>query len=230
MLTKPTSPKSALWRYALVLPVAGVLLMCTQAEKDMDQLVKGKEKLDQSLKLNQVKGEIYLVVQNQPEFKGGMAGLNRYLAENIRYPTAAQRANVQGRVFVNFVVTKEGDIADVQILKGLGFGCDEEAIRVVSRMPNWKPGSQDGRVINVRYNLPIAFVLEEGSLNKSVGVLPPPPLDLNQDASLKQFEHFFVNSKEVSRAEFKEGVGKGKLTDFTIDNATRTLWIKTSPN
>ncbi len=161
MLTKPDSPRRALWRYAFVLPIAGVLLMCTQMEKEMDQVVKGKEKLDQSLRLNQVDGEIFAVVEQQPEFEGGMEELGRYLSENIRYPAAAQKANVHGRVFVNFVVTKKGDIADVNLLKGVGFGCDEEAIRVVSRMPNWKPGSQSGIPVNVRYNLPINFELEE---------------------------------------------------------------------
>jgi TonB family protein len=161
MLTKPGSPRRALWRYALVLPIAGALLMCTQVEKEMDQVVKGKEKLDQSLKLNQVDGEIFMVVEQQPEFAGGMKELGKYLGENIRYPAAAQKANVQGRVFVNFVVTKTGDIADVKILKGIGYGCDEESIRVVSRMPNWTPGSQDGKPVNVRYNLPINFALEE---------------------------------------------------------------------
>ena len=165
MLTKPNSPRRALWRYALVLPLVGVLLMCTQVEKEMDQVVKGKEKLDQSLKLNQVDGEIFAVVEQQPKFEGGMEALMTYLGENIRYPAAAQKANVQGRVFVSFVVTKKGDIADVTILKGIGFSCDEEAIRVVSRMPNWKPGSQSGIPVNVRYNLPINFQLKEKKLS-----------------------------------------------------------------
>ena len=165
MLTKPSSPQHALWRYALVLPLVGTLLMCTQMEKEMDQVVKGKEKLDQSLKLTQVDGEIFMVVEQQPEFEGGVQALMTYLGENIRYPMAAQKANVQGRVFVSFVVTKKGDIADGTILKGIGFSCDEEAIRVVSRMPNWKPGSQSGIPVNVRYNLPINFQLKEKKLS-----------------------------------------------------------------
>lgn len=161
MLTKPGSPHRALWRYALVLPLVGVLLMCTQVEKEMDQVVKGKEKLDQSLKLTQIEGEIFTVVEQQPEFEGGMKALMAYLGDNIRYPREAQKANAQGRVFVSFIVTQKGDIADVNILKGIGYGCDEEAIRVVSRMPNWKPGSQSGIPVNVKYNLPIMFQLEE---------------------------------------------------------------------
>ena len=165
MLTKPSSPRRTLWRYALVLPLAGALLMCTQMEQEMDQVVRGKEKLDQSLKLTQVDGEIFMVVEQQPEFEGGMQALMAHLGENIRYPMAAQKANATGRVFVSFVVTKKGDIADVTILKGIGFGCDEEAIRVVSRMPNWKPGSQSGIPVNVRYNLPINFQLKEKKLS-----------------------------------------------------------------
>lgn len=199
MLTKPTSPRRALWRYALVLPLAIALLMCTQMEKEMDQVVKGKEKLDQSLKLNQVDGEIFTVVENQPEFNGGMQGLIKYLSENIRYPAAAQRANVSGRVFVSFIVTKTGDIADVKILKGIGFGCDQEAIRVVSRMPNWKPASQNGRVVNLRYNLPIAFELEEGDLDKTSQTdMSQRPMNLKSEAPIKKnFDRFDLNDQEV---------------------------------
>ncbi len=200
MLTKPTSPRSALLRYALVLPVVGLLLMCTQVEKDMDQVVKGKEKIDQSLKLTKVDGEIFSVVEDQPQFEGGEEKLFKYLGDNMRYPAAAERANVQGRVFVSFVVTKEGDIADVQILKGLGFGCDEEAIRVVSRMPNWTPGKQSGKPVNVRFNLPIMFELEEGSLKKSVGVVPSPPGPLvSQDKVPSNQTRILVSGRVIGR-------------------------------
>ena len=84
-----------------------------------------------------------------------------YLQSNLRYPEAAQKANVAGKVFVSFVVTTEGRITDVQVLKGIGFGCDAEAVRVVKQMPAWTPGRQNGQAVNVRFNLPIAFTLEE---------------------------------------------------------------------
>ena len=96
MLTKPSSPRRTLWRYALVLPLVGTLLMCTQMEKEMDQVMRGKEQLDQSLKLNQVDGEIFSVVEQQPEFEGGMQALMAYLGENIRYPAAAQKPMLRG--------------------------------------------------------------------------------------------------------------------------------------
>ncbi|QKZ11838.1 energy transducer TonB [Spirosoma sp. KUDC1026] len=104
--------------------------------------------------------QVFTVVEQQPEFNGGMAALGQYLSKNLRYPAAAQRANVAGRVFVSFVVNTDGSIQDVAVLKGLGFGTDEEAIRVIKAMPKWRPGKQSGRPVRVKYNLPINFTLE----------------------------------------------------------------------
>jgi protein TonB len=104
--------------------------------------------------------QVFTVVEQQPEFNGGMAALGQYLGKNLRYPAAAQRANVSGRVFVSFVVNTDGSIQDVSVLKGLGFGTDEEAIRVIKAMPKWRPGKQSGRPVRVKYNLPINFTLE----------------------------------------------------------------------
>lgn len=107
-----------------------------------------------------VEEQIFQVVEQNPEFPGGMAALGQYLQKNLKYPAAASRANVSGRVFLTFVVNTDGSIQDIQVLKGLGFGCDEEAQRVVKGMPKWKPGKQSGRNVRVKYNLPISFVLE----------------------------------------------------------------------
>ncbi|TAG52406.1 MAG: TonB family protein [Runella slithyformis] len=112
-------------------------------------------------------GEVFIVEQS-PEFPGGTSALMQFLAKNIKYPAAAARANVQGKVFVQFVVSKQGKIRDLRILKGIGFGCDEEAVRVVSIMPDWKPAQQNGQNVAVQYNLPINFILEsrDGSPTK----------------------------------------------------------------
>jgi periplasmic protein TonB len=107
-----------------------------------------------------VEEQIFTVVEQNPEFPGGIQEMYKYLGKNIRYPSAASRANVSGKVFLTFVVNTDGSIQDVQVLKGLGFGCDEEAIRVVKTMPKWKPGKQSGRPVRVKYNLPISFQLE----------------------------------------------------------------------
>lgn len=105
--------------------------------------------------------DVFLVVENQAEFPGGTPALFEWMGKNIRYPEAAVRAKVSGRVFLSFIVTTDGSIEDVKVMKGLGFGMDEEAKRIVATMPKWKPGRQGGQAVNSRYNLPINFVLEE---------------------------------------------------------------------
>ncbi len=104
--------------------------------------------------------EVFMVVEQQPEFKGGTNALYQFLGRNIKYPAAAVKANVEGKVFVQFVVNKIGETSDVTILKGIGFGCDEEAMRVVRLMPNWIPARQSGKSVAVQYTLPIAFAIE----------------------------------------------------------------------
>ena len=104
--------------------------------------------------------EVFNVVEQQPEFPGGAAKMYQYLGKNIKYPSAAQRANVTGKVFLTFVVNTDGSIVSVETMKGNGFGCDEEAIRVVKTMPKWNPGKQSGRAVRVKYTLPVNFTLE----------------------------------------------------------------------
>jgi protein TonB len=102
---------------------------------------------------------VYQVVEEMPQFPGGMPGLSQYLTGALRYPPEAQKANMQGTVFVSFVVTRTGSITEVTLLKGIGYGCDEEAMRVVGLMPPWIPGRQSGRPVSVRYSLPLRFIL-----------------------------------------------------------------------
>lgn len=107
-----------------------------------------------------VEEEIFLVVEQQPEFPGGEKARLTYLAQNINYPQMARESNIQGTVYVTFVVEPNGKISNVGILRGIGGGCDEEAIRVVEAMPSWKPGKQRGRSVRVRFNMPIKFTLQ----------------------------------------------------------------------
>ena len=106
-----------------------------------------------------VEAEIFTVVESMPEYPGGQVELFKYLSESIRYPAMAREIGVQGRVFINFVVEPDGSISNVKVLRGIGSGCDEEAMRVVSEMPKWKPGKQRGRAVRVSYNLPVKFTL-----------------------------------------------------------------------
>ncbi len=102
----------------------------------------------------------FLFVEQNPEFLGGNAAMASFLQKNLKYPSPAVRANIQGRVFVQFTVGSDGKIENVKSIKGIGFGCDEEAERVVKLMPDWNPGKQAGRAVRVRYTLPIAFQLD----------------------------------------------------------------------
>jgi len=102
----------------------------------------------------------YLVVEKMPEFAGGQAALLRYLQRNLRYPATALAAQAEGRVFLSFVIQADGTIADVTILKGLGYGLDEEAQRVVRHMPAWTPGYQSKHAVAVRFTLPITFKIQ----------------------------------------------------------------------
>lgn len=98
----------------------------------------------------------FIVVEKMPQFKGS---LNKYLSKNLTYPTKAKQIGAEGKVFVQFVVNKKGEIKNVKILRGVNKWLDEEAIRVVKAMPNWNPGKQRGKAVNVLYNLPINFQL-----------------------------------------------------------------------
>lgn len=116
---------------------------------------------------NSTDKEVYEVVENMPEFPdGGMPGLMKYLSANIRYPEAAHKAGTQGRVTVQFVVGKDGSIGNVGILRGVDPNLDAEAIRVISSMPKWKPGTQKGEPVNVRYTVPVMFRLTPEPVDK----------------------------------------------------------------
>jgi protein TonB len=104
--------------------------------------------------------EIFTVVESMPTFPGGMGALMKYLAENIKYPPLAKESGIQGRVFINFVVEPDGRISNVKVLRGIGGGCDEEAVRVIKSMPKWKPGKQRGKAVRVQYRMPIKFTLQ----------------------------------------------------------------------
>ena len=106
------------------------------------------------------KEEVYDVVETVPIPSGGMAGWSAYLSANLGYPTTARRKGVEGTVIVTFVVNTDGTVSDFELLKGIGGGCDEEALRIVRSSPKWTPGMQDGKVVRTRMGLPINFTLD----------------------------------------------------------------------
>lgn len=98
-------------------------------------------------------------LERMPEFAGGLAGWAKYLQRNLRYPERAVESETQGRVVVSFVVETDGSLSHVHVISGIGSGCDEEALRVLKKAPNWTPGIQNGHPVRVQYTLPIAFRL-----------------------------------------------------------------------
>lgn len=103
--------------------------------------------------------EEFTIVEQMPEFEGGDAAMLKYLANNIEYPRKAIRTNIEGTVMVSFLIDTDGSIKQVEVVRGIGMGCDEEAVRVVSSMPGWKPGKQNGQAVRVRRIIPIKFKL-----------------------------------------------------------------------
>ncbi|RYG21454.1 MAG: energy transducer TonB [Chitinophagaceae bacterium] len=101
----------------------------------------------------------FIGMENPPTYPGGMQALYEFLGKNIKYPKEASEKNVQGNVFLSFTVGKDGGVKDVKVDKKLGSGTDEEAVRVLKMSKKWNPGTQDGKPVNVKYNIPIKFAL-----------------------------------------------------------------------
>ncbi|MFD2512744.1 energy transducer TonB [Pontibacter locisalis] len=104
--------------------------------------------------------KVFIYAEQMPEFEGGEKAMLKYISKKIVYPSAAQRIGIEGLVVVSFIVSETGEIKEAKVLKGLGHGTDEEALRVVKGMPSWKPGKQNGRAVAVRYTLPIRFSIK----------------------------------------------------------------------
>jgi len=164
MIYKNRTSKWMLGSYVFAFATIGMVALFVAGceQKENNELSETMEKLTESKKPVNLEGKkIYTVVEQQPMFPGGIEEMYKFLGQNIRYPKAAVDAGATGRVFLSFVVTETGEVQDIVVLKGIGYGCDAEAIRVLSLFPKWEPAKQDGVPVNVRYNLPINFQMEE---------------------------------------------------------------------
>ena len=102
---------------------------------------------------------VFTIVEHMPEFPGGDEAMAKFLQKNIVYPESVMKANIQGKVYLSFVVDEKGNVRDAKILRGVHELLDAEALRVINLMPRWKPGTQGGRPVRVQFNLPIDFKL-----------------------------------------------------------------------
>jgi TonB family protein len=110
---------------------------------------------------------VFTAVEQVPAFPGGEAGFSKFISATIKYPKAAREANVQGRVIASFIVEKDGSLTDIKVIRGIGYGADEETVRMLRTSPNWKPGMQNGKPVRVAYSVPINFALAAEDDNKS---------------------------------------------------------------
>lgn len=120
--------------------------------------------------------QVFTVVEVMPEFPGGQGALLQFLARSVKYPVIAQENGIQGRVTASFIVEKDGSISDIEVIRGVDPSLDKEAVRVLSQMPNWKPGTQRGKEVAVKYTVPVTFRLQGKDNNK-----PAPSGDQKED-------------------------------------------------
>jgi len=166
-MLKSGKGKSLWWNIALLVPMVSLLIavMAFKIESTENFPLTNFEKAA-GLE-NQIVGDtvnvpsdgIYMEVDVSPEPLDGMPAFFEYVAKNLKYPSDARKAGIEGKVFVQFVVNTDGKITTVQAVRGIGYGCDEEAVRVISGSDKWKPGMKDGKVVKVRMILPITFKL-----------------------------------------------------------------------
>jgi len=107
-----------------------------------------------------VEDEVFQIVEKQPEFPGGIEKMMQFISTNFQYPSIDMENGIEGRVYVSFVVEKDGSISTIKVLRGVSKTIDEEAIRVIKKMPNWTPGEQAGKTVRVKYILPIRAQLK----------------------------------------------------------------------
>ncbi len=132
-------------------------------EVDLDIDITDETVIDEAIfeepEEEEVADEIFTIVEKQPSFPGGDRAFYKYISKKMKYPSQARRMGIEGKVFVQFVVDKAGNITNVKVIRGVGAGCDEEAARVIRSSPKWTPGKQRGKAVKVRMVLPITFKL-----------------------------------------------------------------------
>ena len=146
--------------------------------------------------------DVFDKVDEAPQFPGGMAGMMQYLSSNIRYPEDAREAGTQGRVIVSFIVEKDGSISNAKVAKPTYSSLDEEALRVVSAMPNWMPGKQNGQAVRVKYSVPVSFRLGNKEATNVKGT-DTPAESAEGMTGIDENGRLIVNGKEVKRYLFE---------------------------
>jgi len=215
MMNKKQTSHRSIWKYALILPVLAMLLffnstLQTKAEpvNEMNTSQQTPQKAQDKPVAAKDEKVIFNHVEVMPEFPGGINALMKFLQDNLKYPEEAQKQGIQGRVALRFVVTPDGSVDDVQVMKSLDSLCDQEAVRVVNLMPKWIPGKQNGDPVYVYFSLPITFKLQADT--------PTPIKPIPDDIIIE------IDGNVVSREEFQ------KLDPKTIESMS--VWTSVKPN
>ena len=130
------------------------------AEAAMEEIVVvGYPGEDTDVPAATAEDQVFMVVEQMPQFPGGQEALMKFLAQNLKYPEEARKAAIQGRVIASFVVRKDGSLTDIEVVRGVNPSLDDEAVRVIKSMPKWEPGKQRGQAVSVKYTVPVTFRL-----------------------------------------------------------------------
>jgi len=137
----------------------------TQDKKNVEAVTTREMKGIKIRTLDEIESEeddatVFTIVEQMPVFPGGQEKMLDFLSENLKYPDSAKESGIHGTVYISFVVRKDGTISDVKVLRSIGGGCDEEAVRVVKKMPHWKPATQRGKKVDVVFTIPVVFKLD----------------------------------------------------------------------
>jgi len=146
MITKTQNANGLWWRLLATLSVLAILFTINTTAMAQNKKTSNDK--------------VFEKVEDMPEFPGGEQAMMDFVSKNVVYPEEAINKGIAGRVFVGFIVEKDGSVSEVKVLRGIGGGCDEEAVRVVKSMPKWKPGKMKGKPVRVSYMMPIIFKLQ----------------------------------------------------------------------
>ena len=167
MMTQIQSPKTAALKLSLGIMVTAALLMSFAFDKEEYTIQDNKSankpteaSANNQQQIKQTKDQVFVVVEQMPEFPGGKQALGEFIGKEIMYPEDAKKAGIQGKVFIKFVVNKEGKVINPKIARGVSPSLDKEALRVVGNLPKWIPGKQRGKNVSVEYTVPINFALK----------------------------------------------------------------------
>lgn len=202
--------------------------LVAQGKTSGEETVNAMGRADDTLIANDIQrmtstdDDVYEVVEKMPAFPGGMAELMKYLRSNVRYPVEAHKAGIQGRVVVSFVVNKDGTVKDAKIVRSVDKSIDAEALRVISAMPKWQPGYQDGKAVSVRYTVPVTFRLtgESGKVQSTGAGNDNTNVKISSDnnnvnISFKDTRYYVINGVHVDAAEVKK-ISADKIKEIVV--------------